>query len=92
MNLRSGPGTSYKSVTIIPKGDTVECLSDTTQYWIHLRYKNIEGFSAIRYLKRLPIVDIKEPPKKERAANRAAIYILLIVGVIIIVIRRKKKI
>jgi len=89
LNLRSGPGTSYKSVTILSKGDTVELLSNPAQYWVKLKFKSYAGYSASKYLQRIPAVEVKEPVKREESKNNILLYICLIAAALIIIIPRR---
>ncbi len=88
LNLRSGPGTSYESVVVLKKGDTVELLSTPAQYWVKLKYKNYEGFSARQYLQRLPYIQ-ETPPLKKEPNNFAALIICTIAGWLVIILLRK---
>lgn len=50
LNLRMGPSTIYQVVTVIPKGDAVNTLSDNNSNWVYVQYGNMSGFVSTRYL------------------------------------------
>ncbi|MCC8064904.1 MAG: SH3 domain-containing protein, partial [Clostridiales bacterium] len=56
LNLRSGAGTSYSVVTVLPKGATVTVLSKTNSAWYQVSYTNSAGtkwtgYASASYLK-----------------------------------------
>lgn len=48
--LRSGRGTNYTALALIPKGTRVE-VSDLKSNWYKVKYNNINGYSHANYLK-----------------------------------------
>ena len=49
LNLRSGPGTSYKVLLVMPKGAGVEVLQKNGD-WYQVRYKGTTGYASRKYL------------------------------------------
>jgi len=49
LNLRSGPGTSYSIIRVMPKGATVSVLS-VSGSWAKVIYSGITGYASIAYL------------------------------------------
>lgn len=52
LNVRSGPGTSYKSLGTLRFGETVEVINIDGSNWYKIRTKKKEGYVAKKYLKR----------------------------------------
>lgn len=50
VNLRTGPGTGYSILLMIPAGKTVRVFS-TANNWARLVYNNTVGYSSLSYLK-----------------------------------------
>jgi len=50
LNVRSGAGTSYSVLFSIDKGDEVELISKTNN-WYEIKYKERTGFASSKYLK-----------------------------------------
>lgn len=53
LNLRSGPGTSYSSLTMINKGEEVTVTSGNGE-WAAVMYGGYEGYCAMQYLSAVP--------------------------------------
>jgi len=53
LNLRTGPGTSYPIITMMPKGSSVEIL-DTSSAWPKVRYGSTVGYASPSYLSSSP--------------------------------------
>ena len=49
LNLRSGPGTSYSIIAVIPKGTQVNVISISGN-WAKLTYAGKQGYASISYL------------------------------------------
>lgn len=49
LNLREGPGTSYKTVANIPNGSRVDLIS-TQGDWVKVQYEGKEGYVSRQYL------------------------------------------
>lgn len=50
LNLRSGPSTSYKVLTTIPLGTSVEMAENCDCDWIKISYKGNIGYVSSKYL------------------------------------------
>ncbi len=50
LNLRTGPGTSYQAMTIIPIGTSVEMAEKCDCDWIKVHYKGNVGYVSSKYL------------------------------------------
>lgn len=51
LNLRSGPGTNYRVVDVIPGGGRVDVRSCSGS-WCRVRYRGLPGFASANYLDR----------------------------------------
>jgi uncharacterized protein YraI len=53
LNLRSGPGTNYPSITTYPKGTQLQAIGkDSTATWLQVRHPmGTTGWMSIRFLK-----------------------------------------
>lgn len=88
LNLREGPGTSYESIDIIKEGDTVEVLSDPGKFWVKIRVKKREGYSAGEFLSRIVAAPITLPEEDE-SNGFSSLLILLVLGLIFLIALRK---
>lgn len=56
LNLRTGPGTSYKKILAMHPGDTVTCYGYHTKDWYYVQYvsgkRTYEGFCVKTYLRK----------------------------------------
>ncbi|WP_455544234.1 SH3 domain-containing protein, partial [Intestinibacter sp.] len=43
VNFRTGPSTSYSSITVIPKGSSIEVIS-TSGSWVNAKYNSKTGY------------------------------------------------
>lgn len=50
LNLRSGKGTSYSVVTVIPEGKTVSVVSNADESWAKVTYSSSTGYVSKDYL------------------------------------------
>ena len=50
LHMRAGPGTSYQSILMIPKGETVEVLAEYDTGWDCIRYDNRIGYASAEFL------------------------------------------
>ncbi len=57
LNLRNGAGKSYKSLTIISKGDTVKMINNNGNYWAKIEYNDKIGYSSKEFLQKIQIQD-----------------------------------
>lgn len=51
LHMRTGPSTSYKSISVIPKGTKVEYLSRESNGWYKIRYNGRTGYSSGKYIR-----------------------------------------
>ncbi|WP_099866741.1 SH3 domain-containing protein [Pararhizobium haloflavum] len=80
LNIRSGPGTQYRSVGVLPNGAVVNVAGCTSGYsWCRVNYQGYDGWASSRYLAQ------QEGGYAGRSYNStaAAIGIPLIAGVVI---------
>jgi stage II sporulation protein D len=49
INMRSGPGTSYAVIGILPKGAVLEVVGKGTS-WYQVKYNNVAGYAYTQYL------------------------------------------
>lgn len=55
LHLRAGGDISFDSLTVMPKGERVQCYGyyhkdDRGRIWLYVTYKNITGFACMDYL------------------------------------------
>ena len=50
LNLRSGPGTSYPVLRMMPKGATVTIRTGPTDGWYQVDYQGLTGWASAQYL------------------------------------------
>lgn len=56
LNLRTGGGTEYHSICVMPKGEQVHCYgyyhinADDSRIWLYVTYQNLTGFACLNYL------------------------------------------
>ena len=50
LNLRSGPGTSFGVVTVMPRGAVVSLTGETSNGYLGLTYNGASGYAAEQYL------------------------------------------
>ncbi|MGM0582245.1 MAG: tellurite resistance TerB C-terminal domain-containing protein [Bacteroidota bacterium] len=84
LNLRNGPGTNYKSIAVILKGDTVELIESSGGIWVKIKYKNDIGYSSKKYLQKIEL-------KKEKieADNSNYGFLLFVIGLLLIILTSK---
>lgn len=89
LNLRSGAGKNYTSITILAKGDTVKLLDNSGAYWSKIQYQNKIGYSAKQYLQKVVIEEEIKTGEKDKSSNGFITFLifLIIVFVIAIVIK-----
>lgn len=55
LNLRSGPGTNYEVLCVLPKGVSVTINKDCSCQWVRVKHKGYEGYLYAKYLSNYPI-------------------------------------
>lgn len=50
LHLREGAGTQYRSLTVMPKGASVEFLSKESNGWYKIKYKSFTGYASGKYI------------------------------------------
>lgn len=50
LNLRSGPGTTYTVLRVMPRGATVTVVTDPGTGWVQVTYQGITGWASSQYL------------------------------------------
>lgn len=54
LRLRTGPGTEYEIITLLPFGTIVKCIGDCTDVWLHVETAdNLVGFCHSDFLTKL---------------------------------------
>lgn len=61
LNLRSGPGTGYRVVDVMPAGATVDVLGCGT-YWCRVAYGDTQGYASSSYLGLGSTIYAEAPP------------------------------
>lgn len=76
LNLRTGPSTSYKRLTTIPKGKKVTYLSKSGS-WYKVKYGSKTGYASSKYLKKVSSAkksNTKKSTKKVSKTNNSKQY------------------
>ncbi len=50
LNLRSGPGLSYRVLAIMPAGSAVQITGDAAEGWYPVTYNNLDGWAYAEYI------------------------------------------
>ena len=50
VRLRSGPGTSYTTLTTVPKGTTVKVVDNSNTGWVKVTYSGLTGYCSRQYM------------------------------------------
>ncbi len=79
LNLRSGAGSNYKSLTVLAKGDTVKMIDSTGNYWVKVQYQDKIGYSAKQYLQ--PIII---PDETDTAGGNTFLIVLILLALTIV--------
>jgi len=61
LNLRSGPGTGYRVVTVMPAGAEVDVLGCSGS-WCRVAWGSAEGYASASYLAGEPAYAVAPPP------------------------------
>ena len=62
LNLRSGPGTGYRIIGVMPRGTAVT-LSDCSTSWCRVEFGAKRGWSSLRYLQTTMVMPRKAVPR-----------------------------
>ena len=74
LNLRSGPGTSYQVVLVMPNGASVEVMGDPQNGFYPLRYNGTKGWASGEWLR---IGDSAPPPSGPAPTNEQEIIAII---------------
>lgn len=96
LNLRAGPGTNYKSIMVLSKGDTVELLNDTGSSWVKIQYQEKVGYSAKQYLQKIQIDKTSQENIEESESSSIppffiGLFILIFVVIVLTQIGKKHR-
>ena len=86
LNIRNGAGKSYKSITVLEKGDTVKLLESSGDYWVKVQYQDKIGYSAKQYLQQ---IEIPEESQTENGNGFITFLICLLVVIVAAIILKK---
>ncbi|MGZ2370400.1 tellurite resistance TerB C-terminal domain-containing protein [Ancylomarina sp. YFZ004] len=64
LNMRSGAGSSFKSIEVLTKGDTVKLIEVINSDWVKIQKKDKIGYSSKQYLE---VIKIDEITKTEES-------------------------
>jgi len=84
LNLRNGAGKNYKSLVIISKGDTVQLIDNTGNYWVKIQYHDKIGYSSKQFLKKIQIQKVSTI--KEVSEESGGSSYPIIIGIIALII------
>ena len=80
LNLRSGAGRNYKSLTVLAKGDTVKMIDSSGINWVKVQYQGKIGYSAKQYLQPILI-----PEETDTAGGNTFLIVLILLALTIVV-------
>ena len=87
LNVRIGAGKSYKSLTVLAKGDTVKLLESTNDIWAKIQYKDKIGYSSIQYLQK---IEVKETEPETKSGKGFLVFLFLLTIITLTAISLKK--
>ncbi|MBN1968794.1 MAG: SH3 domain-containing protein [Candidatus Delongbacteria bacterium] len=90
LNLRSGAGQNYKTITVIAKGDTIKLLENSGEYWAKIQYQDKIGYSAKQYLQKIDLVEEGKHEAETESGNGFLVFIICLLIVIVTSIILKK--
>lgn len=70
LNLRSGPGTGYSALTVMPSGTTVDLTGESSNGFLSLIYNGISGWASADYL---ATGSAPEPPAESPAIGTGTV-------------------
>lgn len=95
LNLRSGAGKNYKSLAVLSKGDTVQLIENTGNYWAKIQYHDKIGYSSKQFLQKTQIQKVVQKEEvtgeNENTSNSLVIGIIVLILVAIILTKLGKK-
>ena len=89
LNLRSGAGQNYKTITIIAKGDTIKLLENLGDHWAKIQYHDKIGYSVKQYLQKIDF-KVEEVKTETENGNGFLVFIICLLIVIVTTIILKK--
>jgi len=90
LNLRSGAGQNYKTISVITKGDTIKLLRNSGDYWAKIQYQDKIGYSAKQYLQKIDLVEEIKVDEETESGNGFLVFIIFVLIVIVTSIILKK--
>jgi TM2 domain-containing membrane protein YozV len=90
LNLRSGAGQNYKTISVITKGDTIKLLRNSGDYWVKIQYQDKIGYSAKQYLQKIDVVEEIKAKDETEGGNGFLVFIICLLIVIVTSIILKK--
>ena len=90
LNLRSGAGQNYKTITVIAKGDTIKLLENSGDYWAKIQYQDKIGYSAKQYLQKIDSIEEVKNETETESGNGFLVFIICLLIVIVTSIILKK--
>jgi len=84
LNLRSGAGKNYKSLVVIAKGDTVQLIDKTGNYWVRIQYHDKIGYSSKQFLQKIQIHEVVQ--NEENLERNESDSFSILIGIIILIV------
>jgi len=81
LNMRSGPGMSYKPLKVIQKNDTVELLKIINSDWVKIKHQQLVGFSSNQYFKEFEKETDQIKDDNKKVLNDKKSFIPVLVGI-----------
>ncbi len=91
LNLRSGAGKNYKSLVVLSKGDTIQLIDNTGNYWVKIQYQDKIGYSSKQFLQKIQIQEAvqQEAVPEESEGNSYPFLIGIVVLILVAIILTK---
>jgi TM2 domain-containing membrane protein YozV len=83
IHIRVGAGTSFQSIGIIEKGDTIRIIEEINIYWSKIEHKSRIGYSSNKYLLKIEEEKIIIKRNKKNKNNYFLFFLIVIVVLII---------
>jgi TM2 domain-containing membrane protein YozV len=91
LNLWSGAESSYSSTIVLEKGDTVELLEKTDEYWVKVQCQGEIGFIEKGHLQRIEASEETEVEgETESESGFSTLFIFFLMAIVISIFLNKK--
>ena len=94
LNVRSGPGSKYKSIGVIQKGEEVSVIDESNAQWLKIDYKGQNAYLSSNFLAYVVVSDSNElgtQVETESKNSNSTLFIIIGVVILIYIIRSSSK-